>query len=210
MTHLLPGGGIPRVHGARSPVPPRLPLLATPRSVHHLATVAAGAYPLGRPPNAWSPGVPAQPGLCYWLVASGTPLGWRGVCLAVGLVRGSARHYCLGGCSALFVCVQRSRQVWGAGAGAGFCVLSVPPVPPCVPRAPCGGSSCLGVPYARPLVRHSMRSVRSAGLVRLPFWYSPRVLCVCVCSRSRGVRALRPSLGRCGARTSRDSGAGRR
>ena len=76
MTHLLPGGGVPRVHGAGSPVPPRLPLLATPRSVHHLAAVAAGAYPPRRPPNAWSPGVPAPPVPCYWLVPSGTT--WAG------------------------------------------------------------------------------------------------------------------------------------
>ena len=180
MTHLLPGGRVPRVHGARSPVPPRLPLLATPRSVHQLATVAAGAYPARRPPNAWSPGVPAPPGPCYWLVASGTPWGWRRGCLAAGLVRGSARHYCLGGCSALFLYARRSRQVWGGGAGAGFRVFSVAPLPPRVPRAACGGSSCPGVPYPRTPVRHSMRCVRSAGLVRLPLWYSPRALCVCV------------------------------
>ena len=81
-THLLPGGGVSRVHRARSPVLPLLPRFATPRSVHHFAAVAAGAYPLHRPPNAWSPGEPAPPGTCYWLVASGTPLGWRGGCLA--------------------------------------------------------------------------------------------------------------------------------
>ena len=81
-THLLPGGGVPRVHRAWSPVPPRLPRFATPRSVLQSAAVAAGAYPLRRPPNAWSPGAPALPGPCYWLVASGTPLGWRGGCLA--------------------------------------------------------------------------------------------------------------------------------
>ena len=81
-THLLPGGGVPRVHRARSPVPPPRPRFATPRSVHQFAAVAAGAYPLRRPPNAWSPGAPAPPGPCYWLVASGTPLGWRGGCLA--------------------------------------------------------------------------------------------------------------------------------
>ena len=39
-THLLPGGGVPRVHRARSPVPPRLPRFATPRSVHPFAAVA--------------------------------------------------------------------------------------------------------------------------------------------------------------------------
>ena len=204
MTHFLPGGGVPRIHGARSPVPPRLPLLATCRSVHHLATVAAGAYPLRCPPNASSPGVPAPPGPCYWLVGSGTPWG----CLAAGLVRGSAGHYCLGGCSALFVCAQRSRHVSGAGAGTRCCVFSALPLPPRVPHTACGGSSCQGLPYPRPLVRNSMRSVRSAGSVRLPFWYSPRVLCVCVRSHSRGVRALPPSPGRCGARTSRGSGAG--
>ena len=53
-THLLPGGGVPRVHRARSPVPPRLPRFATPRSVHQFAAVAAGAYPPRCPPNAWS------------------------------------------------------------------------------------------------------------------------------------------------------------
>ena len=210
MAHLLPGGGVPRVHGARSPVPPRLPLLATPRSVHHLATVAAGAYPPRRPPNAGSPGMPAPPGPAYWLVASGTPWGWRGGHLAAGLVRGSARHYCLGGCSALFLCARRSRQVRGSGAGAGFRAFSVPPLSPRVPRAACGRSSRPGVPYPRPLVRLSMRSMRSAGLVRLPFWYSQRVPCVCVRSGSRGVRALPPSPRLCGARTSRLSVAGRR
>ena len=101
MTHLLPGGGIPRVHRARSSVPPRLPHFATPRSVHQFPAVAAGAYPPRRPPNAWSSGVPALPGPCYWLFASGKPVGWRGGCLALGLVRGAARCYCLGGCSAL-------------------------------------------------------------------------------------------------------------
>ena len=118
------------------------------------------------------------------------------------------RHYCLGGGSALFVCARRSRQVWGAGAGGGFCVFPVPTLPPRVPRTACGGSFCPGVPYPRPLVCHSMRSVRSAGLVQLPFRYCLRVLCVCVCSRSRGIHALPPCPGRRGARTSRRSGAG--
>ena len=155
MTHLLLGGGVPRVHGARSPVPPRLPHFATPRSVHHLAAVAAGAYPPRRPPNAWSPGVPAPPGPCYWLVASGTPLGWRGGCLAVGLVRGAVRHYCLGGCSALVVCARRSRPVRG---GWGRCrVLCLPRFPLPAPRFPrcvwravpsgCPLSSLAGTPF---------------------------------------------------------------
>ena len=149
----------------------------------------AGAYPPGRPPNAWSPGVPALPGLCYWLVASGTPVGWRGGCLALGLVPGAMRHYCLGRCSSLVVCVRPSRPVWG---GWGRCRVLCLPCFPLLPRvscAVCGGQSRLGVPYPRSLVRHSMRSVRSAGSVRLPFWFSPRVLCVCARSHSRGVRS---------------------
>ena len=96
-------------------------------------------------------------------------MGWCGSCLAAGLVRGSVCHYCLSGCSALFVCAQRSRQIWGVWDGAGSCVFPVPPLPPRVPRAACGGSARPGVPYHRPLVRHSMRSVRSTGLVRLTF-----------------------------------------
>ena len=127
MTHLLPGGGVPRVHGARSPVPPRLPHFATPRSMHHLAAVAAGAYPPRRPPNAWSPGVLVPPGPGYWLVASETPVGWRRGCLAAGLVRGAVRHYCLGRCSALVVCARRSRPVRG---GWGRCRML------CLPRFP--------------------------------------------------------------------------
>ena len=96
------------------------------------------------------------------------------------------------------VCSARGR-FGGVGAGAGCCVLPVSPCPPRVSCAVCGGPSCPGVPYPRSLVRHSMRSVRSAGSVRLPFWFPPRVLCVCVRSRSRGVRDPPPSLGGCGA-----------
>ena len=88
----------------------------------------------------------------------------------------------------LCVCGARGR-FGGVGAGAGCCVFPVSPCPPRVSCAMCGGPSRLGVPYPRSLVRHSMRSVRSAGSVWLPFWSSPRVLCVCVRSCSRGVRA---------------------
>ena len=107
----------------------------------------------------------------------------------MGLVRGAVRHYCLGGCSAPVVCARRSGRFRGVGAGAGCCVFPVSPFPPRVSCPVCGGPSRLGAPYPRSLVRHSMRSVRSAGSVRLPFWFSPRVLCVCVRSRSSGIRA---------------------
>ena len=168
--HLLPGCGVPGIHRARSPVPPRLPRLATPRSVHQFAAVAAGAWPARHPPMAWSPGAPAPPGPCYGLVPSGTPLGWRGGCLAKGLGRGAVRHYCLGGCSAPSVCARRSRPVRGVWAGTCCCVSPVSPFPPRVSRAACGGPSRPGVPYPRSLVCHSTRSVRSASSVRLPFW----------------------------------------
>ena len=107
------------------------------------------------------------------------------------------RHYCLGGCSAPSVCARRSRLVQGARTGTWCCVSPVSPLPPRVSRAACHGSSRPGIPYPRLPVRHSTRSVRSACLVRLPFWLSPRALCVCVCSRPRGVRSPPPWVIRC-------------
>ena len=74
-------------------------------------------------------------------------------------------------------CVRGARgRFGGIGAGAGCCVFPVSPFLPRVSCAVCGGPSRPGVPYPRSLVRHSMRSVRSAGAVRLPSWFSPRVL----------------------------------
>ena len=64
------------------PCPSLLPHIATPRSVRRLATVVAGVYPLGRPSDAWLPGLPAPLGPWYWLVASHTPMGWHGGCVA--------------------------------------------------------------------------------------------------------------------------------
>ena len=192
MTHLLPGGEVPWVHGARSPGPPWLPNFANPRSVCYLATVVAGAYPLRRPPDARSPGLPASPGPCYWLVASVTAMGWRGGSPAVGLVQSTVCYYCLGGCSALAVCVRRPRLPWGVGTGAGSCVSPWAPPCPHVPHGACCGLCRPDVPSLRPPVRHSMRSVRSAGPVRLPFGSAPHVRCVCVRSCSRGVRATHP------------------
>ena len=182
-THLLPGGGVPRVHKARSPVPPHC---ATPRSVHQFASVAAGAYPRRRPPNAWSPGVPALPGPCRWLVASGIPVGLRGGCLALGLVRGAVRHYCLGGCSALVMCARRSQPVRG---GWGRCrVLCLPrfPLPArrflrcvwwAIPSG-CSLSSLAGTPF------HAVCAFRGLGpLALLVFPACP--LCVCALALSR-------------------------
>ena len=88
------------------------------------------------------------------------------------------------------LCVRGAHgRFGGVRAGSWCCVSPSSPFPPRVFRAACGGPSRPGVPYPRSLVRHSMRSVRSARSVRLPFWWSPRVLFVCVRSRSRGVRS---------------------
>ena len=88
------------------------------------------------------------------------------------------------------LCVRGARgRFGGVRAGTWCCVSPSSPFPPRVFRAACGGPSRPGVPYPRSLVRHSMRSVRSARSVRLPFWWSPRVLFVYVRSRSRGVRS---------------------
>ena len=208
-THLLPGGGVPWVHRARSPFPPRLPNSATPWSVHQFAAVAAGTYPPRCPPNAWSPGVRALPGPCYSLVATGTPVGWRGGCLALGLVRGAMRHYCLGGCSALVVCARCSRPVWGSRGWCRELCFSRFPLPAprflrCVWRAVpsgCPFSLLAGTPF------HAVCALRGLGPVALlvfrmcPLW-------VCALALSRHPRPL-PSPGWCGACTSRGPGAGR-
>ena len=88
------------------------------------------------------------------------------------------------------LCVRGARgRFRGVRAGTWCCVSPSSPFPPRVSRVACGGPSRPGVSYPRSLVRHSMWSVRSARSVRLPFWWSPRVLFVCVRSRSRGVRS---------------------
>ena len=185
MTHLLPGGGVPRVHGARSPVPPRLPHFATPRSVHRLAAVAAGGYPPRRPPNALSPGLPASPGPSHLLVVSETPVGWREGCPAVWLVRGTVHHYCLGRCSALVVCARRSRPVRGGGRCRVLCLPRFPlPAPRflrCEWRAVLSGcplSSLAGTPL------DAVSAFRGLGLVAS--------LCVCALALSRPPRLPTP------------------
>ena len=68
------------------------------------------------------------------------------------------------------LCVRGARGRFGGGSGRYLVLcLSFFPFPPRVFRAACGGPSPPGVPYPRSLVRHSMRSVRSARSVRLPF-----------------------------------------
>ena len=202
MTHLLLGGGVPRVHGAQSPVPPRLPHFATPRSVHRLVAPAAGAYPPRRPPNVWSPGVPAPPGPCYWLVASGTPLGWRGGCPSRG-----AGAWC--GAPLLPwrvqcpcpVCAALAAGSGGLGPVPGFVSSpfspSRPAFPaPCVAGRPVRVSLILARWYAIPcgLCVPRAQSGCPSGIPRVSF-------ACCALALSRRLRPPPPSLGRFGART---------
>ena len=132
---------------------------------------ATGLLPVGPP---WAGAEAAQP--WGWCVAR---------CATTGLA-----------VAVPWSCVRGARSPsGGVRAGAGFRVFPVSSFPPRVSRALSGGASHPGFPYPRSLVRHSMRSVPSAGSVWLPFWYSPRVLCVCVRSCPRGVRAPLPLPG---------------
>ena len=85
-------------------------------------------------------------------------------------------------------CVLGAR---GRSGGSGQVPVLAPPFPR-VPRGVCCGLSRPGVPFLRLLVRHFMRSVRSAGSVRLPFGSAPRVRLVWLRSCSRGVRPSPP------------------
>ena len=207
-THFLPGGGVPRVHRAWSPVPPRLPRFATPRSVHQFAAVAAGAYPPRRPLNAWSPGAPAPLGPCYWLVASGTPLGWRGGCLGVGEWRSAPLLLWRVQCP-VRVCAALTAGLGGSGRYLVLCPsrfpLPAPHVPRCVWRAvPSGFPLPLlaGTPF------HAVCAFREVGPVAL------LVVPACllrVCPLRLPRRPLPPPLGvvACAPRAVPALGAGR-
>ena len=207
-THLLPGGGVPRVHRARSPVLPRLPRFATPWSVHQFAAVAAGAYPPCRPPNAWSPGAPAPPGPCYWLVASGTPFGLarRQPSLGVGAWRSAPLLPWRVPCP-VRVCAALAAGSGGSGRYLVLCLsrfpLPAPRVPRCVWRAVlsrCPLPSLAGTPF------HAVCAFRELGPVAL------QVVPACpfhVFALALPRRPLPPPAGWCGVRTSRGPGTGR-
>ena len=120
---------------------------------------------------------------------------WREGCLAVGLVRGAVRHYCLGGCSAPVVCARRSRLVLG---GRGRCrVLCLPrfhlPAPRllrCVWQAVPSGcplSSLAGTPFPSGLCVPPTESGRPSGF--------PHVSFVFVCARALAASAPLPLPG---------------
>ena len=188
MTHLLPGGKVPNVHGAPGPVPPRLPLLATSRLMHYLATAAAGAYPRRRPPIAWSTWVSAPPGLCYWprqwephglarRLPSGGVGAWRGAPLLPWWVQCPVR-----------VCTALAAGPGGFGAGAGLCVFPVPPLLPpvfalCVAGRPVQVSFILARWYAIQCALCVPRAWSGcpSGI--------PSVSFVCVCAHALGASA---------------------
>ena len=120
-------------------------------------------------------------------------MGWRGGCLASGLVRGAVRHYCLGGCSALVMCAPRSRPVRG---GWGRCrVLCLPrfPLPAlcflrCVLRAVPSGcplTSLAGTPF------HAVCPFHGLGPVAL-LVFPACPLCVSALALSRHPRPSPP------------------
>ena len=133
---------------------------------------------------AWSPGVPAPPGPCYWLVTSETPIWLAQRLPSVGLVCGTVCHYCLGGCSALVVCARRSRQVVGGWHRCRFPRLFHAPLPcPALPAFCVAGRSIqvsliLARRYTVPcgLCVPRARSGCPSGLPRVPF--------ACVCARA--------------------------
>ena len=190
-THLLPGGGVPRVHRARSPVPPRLPRFATPRSVHQFAAVAADAYPSRRPPNVWSPGAPALPGPCYWLVTR-EPLALARWLPGLGVGAWCSapllpwRVQC-----PVSVCVALPAGLGGSGWCLVLCLprfpLPAPRVPRCVWRSvPSGCPLCslAGTPF------HAVCAFRELGPVALPV--VPACPLFCVCARAPAVSAPPP------------------
>ena len=178
----------------------------SPRSVHPFAAVAAGAYPLRRPPNAWSLGAPAPPGPCYWLVASGTPLGWRGGCLAWGWGVALCATTALAG-AVPRLCVRGARcRCGGFRPVPGVVSLSFPPSRPAcsalrVAGRPVRVSLTLARRYAIPrgLCVPRARSGCPSGSPRAPF--------TCVCARAPAASAP-PPPGWCGVRTSRGPGTG--
>ena len=140
--------------------------------------------------------MPAPPGLCYWLVAGGIPLGWCGGCLAVGLVRGAVRHYCLGRCSALVV----FSAALAAGSGGLGLVPGVLPSPfspsrPAFPALCVAGclvwvSLILACWYAIPC---GLCVLQAQSGCRSGF---PRVSFVFVCARALAASAPPPPLSR--------------
>ena len=125
------------------------------------------------------------------------------------LVRSAVPHYCLGGCSALFVCVRRSRQIRGDGTRAGspspspLFPASLVPLAVRVAGCPVRVSLSFACWYAIPcgLCIPGARSSCPSGLHRV---------LVCVCARAPAVCTLSPLVGpTCALRAVPVQGAGK-
>ena len=187
MAQLLPGGGVPRVHGARSPVPPWLPLFGTSRSVRQQGS---SRLPTALPPYCLvAPGAgaagPVLLACCQWDLhgsarrlpshgagawRSAPLLPWRvqcpiGVCAALAVGQGGQGRRRI---SSLYLTPRRP---------------SLAPLAPCVARCPIQVSL-----HPALLIRHSKRSLLSASSGRLPVCCALCVCCVYERSRSRGLR----------------------
>ena len=121
------------------------PLMRGPPGRRRRRARATGLSPVGPP---WAGAEAAQ------------PRGWGVALCATTALAGAVPRLCVRGARGRF---------GGVRPGTWRRVSFVPPPPLRVFRAACGGPSRPGVPYPRSLVRHSMRSVRSARSVRLPF-----------------------------------------
>ena len=167
MTHLLPGGRVPRVHGAASTVRPRLPHFVTSQSVCYLANRSQVlTHYVARLMHG-------RPGCCRWRVSatSLSPVGPPGTALA-----DAVPCWC--------VCGARGRL-----GGWGRCRFSLPPsiaVPPprpswCLWRVAL--SRCpLSLPADTPF--HVVCVLLQLGPLAL-FVRDVCSLCVCVITRPR-------------------------
>ena len=190
-THLLPGSGVPRVHRAQSPVPPRLPCFATPRSVHQFAAVAAGAYPPVPPLMRGRPGRRRRRAPATGLSPVGLP--WAGA--EAALPRGWGMAECA--TTALAGAVPRpylrraGGRSGGLGSVPGVVFLPFPPSRPACPTVRVAGrpirvSLTLARWYAIPrgLCVRRARSGCPSGSPRVPF--------ACVCARAPAASAPPP------------------
>ena len=208
-THLLPGGGVPRGSQSSEPRPsPASPFRHSSVSAS-IRSCGCGRLPTASPPQCVVARGAGAAGPVLLACRQWDPLGLarRLPSLGVGAWRRAPllpwRVQC-----PVCVCAALAAGSGGVRAGTWCCVSLVSPFPPRVFRAACGGPSPPGVPYPRSLVRHSMRSVRSArsGPVALP------VVPACpfrVCALALTRCPLPPPPGWCGARISRGPGTGR-
>ena len=122
-------------------------------------------------------------------------MGWRGGSLAAVLVRGAVHHYCVGQCSALFVCGRHSRQVRGDEASPPLILLFLTPLLVRVAGCPVRVFLALSCWYATPcsLCVQSAQSDYPSDARRVPV-----VLCAVAlprCAHSSPLVSMTRALG---------------